>query len=79
MGVVVFFAGLWVFEVPEAAMLELLAIGAEAAGAGGVAASAPMLKAEATMAVKRVFKKILQGRSKEPIARPSQRRRRDDG
>ena len=44
------------FVVPEAAMLELLATGAEAPMAGaGVAAKAPMLNAEATTAAMRVF------------------------
>jgi hypothetical protein len=49
--------------VLEEAMVELLAIGAEAEAAGAeVAAKAPMLKADATTAAMRVFKSILRKR-----------------
>jgi hypothetical protein len=50
------------FMAPEAAMLELVAIGAEALMAGaGVAAIAPMLKAEAMTAAMRVFMELSLG------------------
>jgi hypothetical protein len=66
--------------VPEVAVLEVLAAGAEAAVAEVEgAARAPRLKADATTATIRVFKKFSRGECERADCSAAQRARRDGG